>query len=318
MAFTDRGNGVIEAAAIILAAEGVSYAFADDVSGKAVDAVRVLVAGGVTPVTEEMIERFPRLMLVVRTGAGYEHVALDALERRGVGLVAPRLGTDTSIAEYVVGASIYLSRGLSEADRAARAGDYQHRFRSLSWGLSGRRLGIVGMGRVGRQVAAIAPSLGMDVSAWHPWSERSLDVKRYNDFHGFLANSDVVTLHCRLTKDTHHLVDAAALRAMDPETILVNTARGAIVNEDHLAEALRAGTLAAAAIDTFANEFEIASSPLQDAPHTLLTPHLAGLTRQSVQQLAEFVGGAVRTFLLSGDTPHGHIVLAPQGKAPFA
>lgn len=271
---------------------------------------RVLVVGGKSTLPVGFVAATPRLRVVIRTGAGYDNVPLAELTARGVELIAPRLAGDGSVAEFVLGAAVALLRDFRGADHAVRAGHFSFRNRAHGRELAASTLGIIGMGRIGRRVAELGLAFGMRPIAWNPWSDRAFPpgVRRARELVELLGESDVVTVHCQLNEETHNLLDGAALAAMRRGAVLVNTGRGGLVDEHALATALLDGHLSGAAIDTFATEPDIAASPLVTVHNALLSPHLAGVTDQSVQSLSEFVSTTVIRYLETGATPHAHRV----------
>jgi len=277
---------------------------------------RALVVGGFTPVGDAELSGLAQLELVVRTGAGYEHVDLDALERNGVVLVAPRLEDDPSVPEFVIGSVIAVLRHVLPADAAARAGDWGFRDRVRGRELHGRTFGIVGVGRIGSQVGRLARAFGCRVIAWHPWSNRELPegMERVGSLEELLGAADVVSLHCRLDGSTRNLIDAEALRRMRPGSIFVNTARGGLVDEDALVAACRTGTIAGAVVDTFRGEPAPVTEAFGDLENILLAPHIAGMTEESVARLAQFVGEVCCEYLERSELPKHHVVnQVPQG-----
>jgi D-3-phosphoglycerate dehydrogenase / 2-oxoglutarate reductase len=282
----------------------------EPVESPAAGSARVLLAGGFADVGEELLARLPALELVVRPGAGFERVDLAALRRRGVRLVAARLASDTSVAEWVMGAVIHHYRRFAAADRAARAGDWAARPALAGRSLAALTLGIVGVGRIGTQVAAAGHAFGMRVVAWHPWSDRELGpgIDRMGSLEQLLASADVVTLHCRLEPETKGLIGARQLAAMKPGAILVNTGRGGLVDEAALADVLRSGRLGGAAIDTIAGEPRTELSPLAGLDRVLLAPHLSGWTTDSVEGLAAWAVNTIAVYLAGGELPADSIV----------
>jgi phosphoglycerate dehydrogenase-like enzyme len=291
----------------LLAEQGV-HAVPADADGAA--GARVLVAGGFAVVDAPALDRLPALEIVVRPGAGFERVDLAALRSRGLRLIAARLAADPAVAEWVMGAVIHLGRRFISADVAARAGDWAARPALAGRSIAGKTMGIVGVGRIGSQVAARAVAFGMRVIAWHPWSERNLggDIQRVETLDELLSQGDVVSLHCRLEDSTKDLIGARELDLMRAGAIFINTGRGGLVDEDALAAALNRGHLAGAAIDTFASEPRTNLSPLVTAPRTLLAPHLSGWTVDSVEQLGHWAAAAVADYLGGGGLPADSVV----------
>jgi (S)-sulfolactate dehydrogenase len=240
-----------------------------------------------TQVDAALIAAAPKLRVVGRLGVGIDNIDLGACRARGIA-VCPAIGANANaVAEYVVGAAIMLLRwaAFSGSARLA-AGEWPRQAMGEGGEAAAKTLGIVGFGSIGQTVAAKARSLDMRILAFDPalapaspaWN----DVERV-DLAGLLANADVVTLHCPLTPETRALIGAAELAAMKPGTVLINTARGGIVEEAALAAALRSGHLGGAAIDVFDSEpiTPDTAALFASLPNVLLTPHIAGITRES-------------------------------------
>jgi phosphoglycerate dehydrogenase-like enzyme len=200
---------------------------------------------GVDPVTAAVLDAGP-LRVVVRFGSGTDNVDLEAAGRRGVRVAATPGTNARSVAELTIGLLLALARHLVLHDREIRSGSWS---RHTGIELAGRRLGVVGYGAVGRQVAGIAGALGMEVVATDP-AVRDADVPLVA-LDTLLASSDAVTLHVPLADDTRSMIGATQLERMRPQALLVNTSRGGLVDERALAQALAAGRLGGAAFDTF-------------------------------------------------------------------
>jgi D-3-phosphoglycerate dehydrogenase / 2-oxoglutarate reductase len=283
----------------------------EPVEVEAAASARVLLAGGFAVVDTTVLDRLTDLELVVRPGAGYERVVVGELRRRGVRLVAARLDADPSIAEWVMGAVIHIVRRFEAADRAVRAGDWVARPMLAGRSLASMTMGIIGVGRIGSQVAALSRAFGMRVLAWHPWSDRELGpgIQRTDSLDQLLASADVVSLHCRLEPETRGLIGKRELALMKPEAILVNTGRGGLVDERALARALSRGSILGAAIDTFSSEPHPERSPLAGEKRALLAPHLAGWTVDSVERLGRWAAVVVTTYLVRGELPADSLVV---------
>ncbi|MEU9077184.1 NAD(P)-dependent oxidoreductase [Kitasatospora sp. NPDC048538] len=227
-----------------------------------------------------------RLRVIGRAGAGTDHVDLAAAARHGVTVTHTPGSNAAAVAEFALAQLLTLTRGLPAHDRATHQG---------RWGapttppreLSELTLGIVGLGRTGRALAARAGALGMAVQA-HSRRPPAPPVRSAASLDALLAGSDVVSLHVPLTPQTRGLLGRRELALLRPGSILLNTARGGIVDERALAEALRdpAHPLAAAAVDTFEREHAAFDSPLLGLPNALLTPHVAGMTRTAMAEAA--------------------------------
>jgi glyoxylate reductase len=249
-----------------------------------------------TPVDAELLDRAgPSLRIVANYAAGVNNIDLEAARARGV-LVAntPDVLTRPT-AELAVALMLSLMRRVTEGDRLIR--------RLEPWGFSlefmlgesldAKLVGIVGPGRIGHETARLVEAFGA----------RTAFVGRGDDLHGLLAVADVVSLHCPLTPETHHLIDAAALAAMKPTAVLVNTARGPVVDESGLVDALRAGTIAGAALDVYEDEPRVAEE-LLTMENVVLCPHLGSATRATREGMGMLAVEALRAVLLRGETPH--------------
>lgn len=247
---------------------------------------QALIVRSRTRVTAELLGRTPRLEIVGRAGIGVDNIDVAAATDRGILVINAPLGNVRSTAEHTVGLIFALARRIPTADRAVRDGSWKSGYEGIQ--LAGKRLGLIGAGKVGRQVAAMAAGIGMDVVAHDPflpkeaWRELGL---RSVSLHQLLETSDVVTVHIPLSDETRGLLGRAELARMRPDAFLVNCARGGLVDEAALAEALGHGRLAGAAVDVFDQEPPV-DSPLLDAPNIVLTPHVAASTREAQAQVS--------------------------------
>jgi glyoxylate reductase len=248
-----------------------------------------------TPVDAAFLDAAgPQLRVVANYAVGIDNVDLAAARERGVVVAnTPDVLTDAT-AELAIAITLALLRRVAEGDRFVRAQrpwDFGLEF-MLGRSLRGARFLVVGPGRIGRAAAELANGLG----AMPAFAGRG------DDLHALLAEADVVSLHCPLTPETRHLVDAAALAAMKPTAVLVNTARGPIVDEAALVAALRAGTIAGAALDVFEDEPRVADELLA-LENVVLTPHLGSATRDTRLAMGMLAVSALREVLLEGRTP---------------
>jgi D-3-phosphoglycerate dehydrogenase / 2-oxoglutarate reductase len=234
---------------------------------------------GVDPVTPVVLQAGP-LRVVVKYGSGMDNIDLDAAESLGVRVSSTPGANARSVAELAVGLLLSLARNVVAHDRGVRGGVWQ---RSTGIELAGKRLGIVGYGAIGREVARIAQGLDMEVVAHDPLVEDA-DVTLVPLAEVF-ATSDAVSLHAPLTAETRGMVGAGELAAMKPTAFLLNTARGGLVDEDALAEALRTGRIAGAALDGFADE-PLGDSPLRDLDNVVLSPHAGAATLDAIRRTA--------------------------------
>ena len=226
----------------------------------------------------EAIEASPNLVVIASHGTGTDRIDKAAAKRHGIGVVSTPGTNAQSVAEHALALMFACSRHIAAADRAIRAGDWAFRERAQTRELSERHLGIVGYGHVARKLAALAKGIGMTVTvdSRHA-SDNDLaadGVLRAVGLEELLVTSQVVSLH-GLPGSTP-VLDEARLALMRADAILINTARGALIDETALANALRAGRIAAAGLDVFSSEPLPDDSPLQDCPNLILTPHMGG------------------------------------------
>jgi glyoxylate reductase len=234
----------------------------------------------------------PQLRCVANIAVGYDNVDLEAAARRGVTVTNTPGVLDDATADLTLGLILMATRRLAEGDRLVRSG------REWSWGmgfmlgrgLQGKRLGIVGLGGIGRKVAERARAFGMEI-AYHsrrsapPEVEAALAAERL-PLEQLLATSDVVSLHTPLTDETRHLIGAAELRTMKPSAVLINAARGPVVDERALAAALAEGQIAAAGLDVYEHEPRVEPA-LLERDNVVLAPHLGSATVETRTAMAE-------------------------------
>jgi phosphoglycerate dehydrogenase-like enzyme len=242
-----------------------------------------------TPFPAATLHRLPNLELLVTTGARNASIDLTAARERGI-TVCGTGAAGNAMPELVIGMMIALARNFVAEDRAVRAGGWQH---TIGPGLSGRTLGLVGLGRLGTAIAALAHAFGMDVVAWSPHltDERAAaaGVRRVGKRELF-ATSDYVSVHLVLSDTTRGLIGAEELQAMKPTAYFLNTSRGPIVDEAALLDVLQRGTIAGAGLDVYDTEPLPADHPLRTAENTLLLPHIGYVTTEAY---AAFYTGAV-------------------------
>lgn len=282
---------------------------------------RALVIPAVGPAIDPALFRGTRLKLVQVTGAGLDRVDRAVLADEGIALANVPGGSNAALAEYVVTNAIALSRGFFGATAPLRAGDYvAHRKAMVAaslQGLGGLTVGLVGMGIIGLAVAERCHAFGARIAYHDPVPPRDPEAlsrigARAMDLDALLADADVITLHVPLIEATRNLIDARRLGMMKPGAILVNAARGGIVDESALAAALEAGLLGGAAVDVYATEPPEADNPLLTvseaaAARLILTPHIAGVSRQASQFLFDEAWKNVTRVLKDGAEPHNAI-----------
>ncbi|MBI2773584.1 MAG: phosphoglycerate dehydrogenase [Chloroflexi bacterium] len=260
----------------------------EDVLCERIAEAQALVVRSETKVTARVLESGARLVVVGRAGVGVDNIDVPAATRRGVYVVNAPTGNVVAAAEHSVALMLALLRNVPAADASVRRGEWS---RSTLMGreLRGKTLGLVGIGRVGGLVARRAAAFDMAIVAHDPFATEAgahAIGARLVPLDELLATADVISLHAPLTEKTRGLIDGAALAKMKPTAVLVNAARGEIVDEAALAEALRDGRIAGAALDVYPQEPLPATSPLREAPHTVLTPHIAGSTAEAQTNVA--------------------------------
>lgn len=272
--------------------EEVMCTFAQDADALIVGADRI---------TPRVLKAGRRLRVIARHGVGVDNIDLPAAAARGVMVTyAPGASTD-AVAELTIALLLALWRGLLHADRSVRA----HRWdRVVGRGIKGRTLGIIGLGRIGRAVAAMAPALGMRVIAFDTVQDQVYARRsgiRYCSLEELLRTADAVSIHVPLLPSTRGLIGARELGWMRSEALLINVARGGIVDEQALAAALREGRLAGAAVDVFEQE-PPGQSPLVGLENAILTPHIGAYTREALMYVDLVVARDV-TAVLRGEHP---------------
>jgi glyoxylate reductase len=262
------------------------------------DGVAGLVAIPSVRVDAALLDRAgPELRIVANYAVGVDNVDLVAARARGVVVTNTPDVLTRATAEHTLALLLALVRRVVEGDRLLRrreAWRIEPTF-MLGRGLAGRTLGIVGEGRIGREVVRLAEALGM----------RTVTAGRDDALDDVLA-ADVVSLHVPLTEATRHLIDEAALNRMQPSAVLVNTSRGPVVDEDALVRALRAGTIAGAALDVFEDEPRVHPG-LLELDNVVLTPHIASATHEAREAMGLLCVEALRAVLLEGRRPE-HLV----------
>jgi (S)-sulfolactate dehydrogenase len=268
----------------------------------AVSAADALIVRNRTRVDGALVAAAGRLRVVGRLGVGLDNIDLPACAARGIQVIPATGANALAVAEYVLGAAMVLLRGAYFSTAAVARGDWPRGPLATGRELAGKTLGVIGFGSIGQLTARLARALGMtaigfdaQIPASSPfWAEQQTTPRRFDDL---LRDADVVSLHVPLTPATRRLMDADKLALMKRDAILVNTARGGIVDEAAVAAALREGRLGGAALDVFETEPLPGGSPLADCPNLILTPHIAGVTREANVRVSTLIAEKVAAAL---------------------
>jgi (S)-sulfolactate dehydrogenase len=261
-----------------------------------------LIVRNLTQVNKEVLDGAPKLKVVGRLGVGLENIELPACAERNIKVIPATGANAESVAEYVVGAAIALTRGLIPASIATLKGEWPRPRFSTYHEFLGKTIGIVGFGSIGRVVAKKANAIGLKCVAYDPMlSGNALELEGLTvpllSLQGLLEVSDAITLHLPYLPETKNLFNAATLDLMKQGACLVNTARGGIVDENALAERLRSGRLGGAAIDVFMTEPAKDLSHFSGIENLILTPHIAGVTHESNERVSQMIADEVNRFL---------------------
>jgi (S)-sulfolactate dehydrogenase len=273
----------------------------DELASRAADCDALIVRNR-TQVRGALLAGAKNLKVVGRLGVGLDNIDCDACRDRKIEVI-PATGANTvAVAEYVIATAFMLLRGAYLASQDVAAGRWPRAALSEGRELAGKTLGLVGFGGIGRHTALLARALGMTVIAHDPAIPESDAVWREcgvapTTIDALLGQADVISLHVPLVPATRHLLDARRLATLKPSAVLINTARGGVIDEAALASALRESRLAGAALDVFEAEPLPAGSALVGAPRLLLTPHIAGVTAESNQRVSALIAERVAAFL---------------------
>ncbi|WP_456396628.1 hydroxyacid dehydrogenase [Thermococcus sp.] len=242
--------------------------------------VEAIIVRSKPKVTRKVIEAAPKLRVIGRAGVGLDNIDLEAAKERGIEVVNSPGASSRSVAELALALMFNVARKIAFADRRMREGVWAKK-QCLGMELEGKTLGIVGFGRIGYQIAKIAKAMGMNLLLYDPYpnEERAREVGgKFVGLEELLKESDVITLHVPLLDSTYHLINEERLKLMKPTAILINAARGPIVDTDALVKALREGWIAGAALDVFEEEPLPKGHPLTELDNVVLTPHIGAST----------------------------------------
>jgi (S)-sulfolactate dehydrogenase len=253
---------------------------------------RALVVRNRTRVDRNLLQAAPELRVIGRLGVGLDNIDLDACAEKGVEVRPATGANDAAVAEWVIIASMMLLRGAFLNKQACLAGEWP-RNQCIGRESGGKIMGLIGFGGIGRETAARALCLGLRVVAYDPYipvdSPVWQEVEKKDDLSALLQTADIVSLHVPLTEETRHLIDSTAISRMKPAAVLINAARGGVLDEKALAAALTEGRIGGAALDVYETEplTREAADLFLNVPNLVLTPHIAGVTIESNQRVSQ-------------------------------
>ncbi len=255
------------------------------------------------PITEAVLAACPNIKLICVQATGYNIVDCAACAKRGIPVTnVPTYGT-AAVAQFTMGLILEMCHRIGLHNDSVHQGDWTRSSNFCYWltpqmELAGKTLGIVGFGRIGQAVGKLASAFGMRVIAYNrSQSEEGRAIAEYVDLETLFAQSDIISLHCPQTAQTEKLINAQTIAKMKDGAMLVNTARGGLVDEPALVEALESGKLRMAAVDVVSQEPMKADNPLLATPKCLITPHIAWAPVESRQRLLDCVVENIRAFL---------------------
>lgn len=262
-----------------------------------------LVVRSETKITARVLNAATRLRVVGRAGVGVDNVDVETATRRGVVVLNAPGGNTISTAEHAFSLLLSVARKIPPADASVRSGSWQRKnFEGVE--LYNKTLGIVGMGRIGSELSRRAIAFGMRVLAFDPYLSasraRSLQVELVEEIDDLLRAADFITLHTPLTAETHHILNKERLKKTKRGVRIINCARGGLIDELALSEALSKGHVAGAALDVFQTEPLPPDSPLRNIPNLVLTPHLGASTAEAQESVGIEIAQSIRSALLDG------------------
>lgn len=284
-----------------------------DMPAEVLAASDILVA--VAPVTDEMMAHAPRLRFIQKWGTGYEKIDTAAAERHGIVVAITAGANANTIAEHAIVLMMTVMRRIVVADRAIREGRWiPAELRPQSRSLFGKTVGIVGFGNIGKAVARQLRGFEAEILYFDPRGRTPNDEELNATclpLAEVLARSDVVTLHCPGGSANHHLMNSDTIAVMKPGAVLINAARGELIVEEALVEALRSGHLSGAGLDVFNEEPLRAGSPLREMDNVVLTPHAAGSVMDDIPPMARHALSNVLRFLAGEAIPPADMIVDP-------
>lgn len=283
--------------------------YEEDETVRRIDNAQIVLTSKV-PITAAVMDRCPNMKYVGVTATGYNIVDVKAARERGVTVTnVPGYGTET-VAEFAFALLLHMTRKVAKSEQTVRRGDW---LKSIDFcylpvtqeSLFGKTMGVVGFGQIGRRVAELSKAFGMKVLVYtrHPDTKMESDDIKFVDFDQVLRESDVVSLHCPLTKENQHMMDEEAFKKMKPTAYLINTSRGPLVKEADLKKALEEGWIRGAALDVLEKEPMEENCPLIGVKNCVIVPHVAWATNECRSMLLTMLEENIKAYL-SGHPIH--------------
>jgi len=275
----------------------------EDPSDAQLAEVRAIIVAGEFAIDRALIDRMPRLGLIACFTVGYDGIDVAWAKDRGLLVSHAQDANDEDVADHAIGLIVGHRRAIVSGDRMLRAGEWHARAKTLTRSLGDARLGIVGLGGIGRAVARRTEAMRMQVAWWGPNAKPDAQWPRADTLLALANESDILVVAARAHPGNVGLISADVIAALGPDGLLVNVARGQLVDEDAAIAALRAGTLGAAALDVYETE-PTPAERWADVPNTVLTPHTAGATQEAVQTMAGMLVANLAAFFAGEPLPN--------------
>ncbi|OHV80491.1 hydroxyacid dehydrogenase [Rhizobium sp. LCM 4573] len=263
-------------------------------------------------ITQEVIAASPNLKVIAKHGVGVDNVDIAAAAKLGIPVLRAMGSNSRAVAEHTIALALALVKEILPLDRAVKSGEWPKPVFTGKDFLDAT-IGLIGYGGIGRETARMAEALGMEVVVYDPFAPGAAEADGFasvEDIDAMLPGLDILSIHCPLTATTRDIIDARRLTLMKPTAVVVNTARGGIVNEAALAEALSDGRIAGAALDSFSIEPPPADSPLWALNTLIATPHIGGVTHGSADSMAEIAARHIIS-VLDGNAPDERSLARP-------
>ena len=262
---------------------------------EAVSVIRALVVAGEFPLNTALVDSLPNLGMIACFTTGYDGIDLDWARARGLQVSHSPGVNHEDVADHALGLMLAAWRRILAGDRIVRSGEWKPHEKTITTSLSGRSVGIVGLGDIGAAVARRCEAFGLEVSWWGPREKPGAPWPRAADLMALAANSDILVIACRASDETVGLISGSVIDALGPHGLMVNVSRGQVVDEAALIVALRSGRLGMAALDVFQDEPTLPER-WADVPHTVLTPHSAGATSGAIPKMVALTHENLRRF----------------------